>query len=490
MTSEDRRFTPERPQDSTRFTRGIETRVLRYIQRHHIFNSGERALVAASGGQDSLALVLILAHLAEELEIELAVAHFDHRLRSLEEARDDEASVRDVASSLRLTFATGSGDVRARARRRRESPEEAARNLRFAFLRREARRLKARVVALGHTRNDRAETVLLHVLRGSGLDGLIGLRPRSSWPFGRGPVLARPLLQVTRAETLRYCREMGSAPREDSTNLLRDATRNRLRHDVLPDLRQFNPRLDEALCRLGEAAADAVNDLEVATDGRWRALASLEDEAVVFPRRDFASLTPAIRARLVQRAVRHLAGPQALLEAIHIAAVEDALAKRRGRVSLPEGLTASAGLRDVRLSLTSRTLRSPIPEVSLAVPGRTVLPGWSAVAEIVRPPPAETRLRTRFEAWLDADAIGQRLVVRSRLPGDRLRPLGLGGEKKLQDLLVDAKVPREEREDVPVVCASWGVAWVVGHRMDERAALREGSSSALWLRFRRAGRNR
>jgi tRNA(Ile)-lysidine synthase len=255
-------------------------------------------------------------------------------------------------------------------------------------------------------------------------------------------------------------------------------------------LREFNPRLDEALCRLGEAAADAVDDLDAAADGGWRALASVDGNRVLFPRREFASLTPAIRARLLQRAAWRLAGRDATLEAIHIASVEEALSKRRGRVSLPQGLTASAGPREVRLSLTCESRPRAIAEVPLEVPGRTTLPGWNAVAEIVRPPPAEPQPRTRFEAWLDADAVGRRLVVRFRLPGDRLRPLGLGGEKKLQDLLVDAKVPREERDDIPVVCASWGVAWVVGHRMDERAALRDGSGTALRLRFRRVGRIR
>jgi tRNA(Ile)-lysidine synthase len=411
-------------------------------------------------------------------------------LRSREEARGVEAAVRGVTDGLGLPFVTGAADVRARSRKRRESVEEAARHLRFEFLGRQARRLKARVVVIGHTIDDRAETVLLHLLRGSGLDGLAGLRPRSAWPFGRGPALARPLLEVTRAETLRYCREAGVAPREDPTNLLLDAARNRVRHELLPALRRFNPRLEEALSRLGEATADAVDYLDAAADAEWRSLASLEDEGVAFPRRAFGSVAPALRARLLRRAVRHLAGPSAELEAVHIAAVEEALAKRRSSVSLRHGLTAWVGARDVRIATAGRKPARTMTESPLVVPGRTDLPGWIVMAEIVSPPPLEPRPRTRFEAWLDADALGPTVVVRSRRPGDRLRPLGLGGQKKLQDLFVDAKVSQEERDAVPVVCAPWGIAWVVGLRVDERAALREGSRSALRLRFRRARRNR
>ena len=431
-----------------------------------------------------MALLLTLARLAEELDIHLTVAHFDHMLRSRQEARDDEAAVRDLAVRLGLSFVAGAGDVPARTRRRRESVEEAARHLRFDFLRREAKQIKADVVALGHTRDDRAETVLLHLLRGSGLDGLIGLRPRSAWPLGRGPALARPLVETTRADTLRYCREAGLTPREDPTNLLLQATRNRLRHEVLPLLRRLNPRLDEALCRLGEATAADVDYLDAAANAEWRSQASFDDGGVVSPRRAFTSLSVALRARLLRRAVRRLAGATVELEAVHIAAVEEALAKRRGSVSLPHGLTASVGTRDVRIGRSSRTPPPAIAETPLVVPGRTDLPGWSAVAEIV-PLPPQPRPRTRFEAWLDSDAVGPQLIVRSRRPGDRLRPLGLGGEKKLQDLLVDARVPREERDAIPLVCAPWGIAWVVGHRLDERAAVGEGSRSVLRLRFRR-----
>jgi tRNA(Ile)-lysidine synthase len=178
------------------------------------------------------------------------------------------------------------------------------------------------------------------------------------------------------------------------------------------------------------------------------------------------------------------------LEAVHIVALEEALAKRRGSVSLPQGLAASVGAREVSIGPAPQGSSQAIAETRLAVPGRTELPGWVVVAEIVRPPPAEPRPRTRFEAWLDADAVGPGVVVRSRRRGDRLRPLGLGGEKKLQDVLVDAKVPQEERDSVPVVCAPWGVAWVVGQRLDERAALREGSHCALRLHFRRRRRGR
>ena len=482
-----RSASPARPnlkRPRTRFAKDFESRVLKRVRRRDLLRPGERALLAVSGGQDSTALLLTLSRLARELDIELAVGHFDHRLRSREESACDEAAVAGLARALGVPFVAGSGDVRRRARARRESLEEAARAMRFAFLGREARRFGAAVVVLGHTRDDRAETVLLHLLRGSGLDGLVGLRGRSPWPFGRGPELARPLLEVGRAETLRYCRDAGVEPREDPSNLLLEATRNRVRHELLPAMRAFNPRLDEALCRLGEAAAAAADELEAAAEAAWRELARVERGAVSFPRDGFAGLGTSVRQRLLRRAVRQIAGRSTDLEGVQIEGVDGALSKGRGAVSLTGGLEASVGARLVRIGRRPRR-RGGIPETALAVPGETELPGWRVTAEVVAPPPARPRPRSRFEAWLDADALGSKVTVRSRRPGDRLRPLGLGGEKKVQDVLVDGKTPAEERDGVPLVCGRWGIAWVVGHRLDERAALGEGSRRALRLRFRR-----
>src|SRR3990170_7769605 len=163
-----RKAVPATPQISpaaTPFTQGLERRVLEFVRRHEIVNPGERVLVAVSGGADSTALLLVLARLRPQLGVDLTVAHFDHTLRGRQEAADDRAFVQSLAGSFGLPGVYGRGDVPARARRARESVEDAARRLRYAFLARQARRLGAGLVAQGHTRDDRAETVLLHLLR-------------------------------------------------------------------------------------------------------------------------------------------------------------------------------------------------------------------------------------------------------------------------------------------------------------------------------------
>ena len=469
---------------TTPFTEALAQRVLEFIQTHDIMRSSERALVAVSGGPDSTTLLLILARLRPHLDVDLAVAHFDHMLRSRKEAAEDQAFVRALADALGLPAVCGRGNVALRARNSHESVEEAARHLRYTFLSRQAKRLGANLVVVGHTRDDRAESVLLHLLRGSGLDGLVGMRPRSPWPLGRGPHIGRPLLDLSRSDTERYCQEAGVTPHQDPTNELLIATRNRLRHELLPKLRQINPRVEEALNRLAEAAATDVDYLEEATDRAWAQIAHRERRGIRFSRREIAGLHPALTIRLLRRAISSLSSGPTDLETVHIQGILTALGRRRGLVSLPHSLSATLDSQYLRIAKGQPPPPRGIPQTALPVPGHVRIGPWAVETEIV-PVPAEPQRVAPLEAFLDADVAAGGLTVRSRRPGDRLRPLGLGGEKKVQDLLVDAKVPLEKRDAVPLVCAEWGIAWVVGQRIDERAALTPASHQAVRLRFRR-----
>ncbi len=469
---------------ATPFTRRVDGRVLRFVQQKGVIPPGERVLAAVSGGPDSTAMLVILSRIKQRLAFEITVGHFDHMLRARREAEEDEAFVRWLSGRLGLPVLSGRGDVAARARRAHESVEDAARRLRYAFLCRAARAAGSSVVLLGHTLNDRAETVLLHVIRGSGLDGLVGITARSRWPLGRGPDAGRPVLELTREETERYCRELDIEPRRDSTNDLLIATRNRVRHELLPKLREFNPRVEAALARLAENVASDVDYLDAAGGDAWTRVATLDRDCVSLPRPALEGLHPAVRARIYRRAFRSLLGSPVDLEAVHVEAMGSLLGKARGRLSLPHGIVAVLTARTLVMRRGPPSSAEQIPETALRVPGVTRVGGWLITAEVA-PPPADVRSAGRLEAYLDADAATAALTVRSRKAGDRMRPLGLGGEKKVQDILVDAGVPAEERDAAPIVCDARGVVWVVGHRIDERAALTPATRRALRLRFRR-----
>jgi tRNA(Ile)-lysidine synthase len=398
----------------------------------------------------------------------------------------------------------GAGDTRSHARARGLSREEAARELRYAFLGETAFAAGCSVVVTGHTADDQVETVLLHIIRGSGLAGLAGMAARGSWPLaGReGVEVSRPLLCLRRQEAARYCQEEGLEPVIDPSNVSPAFLRNRVRLELLPLLRQYNPRIDSALLRLAEAAGA---DLAVLEGMAADVLSSGGGErAVVLSRGRLAGLPEGLQRHALRLALRRLVGDLRDLHSDHIDALLAGLARpwRVGyHLDLPRGLRFDVGYEEATLWLgqpelsaswpaPSTPIQPPPPEAPLAVPGVTSWGPWLVEAELTAGPAAgpagaETSAGDPWQAWLDADVTGEDLRVRSWRPGDRFRPLGLASEKKLQDFFVDARVPRAERAAVPLVCGEPGIVWVAGHRIDGRARVTETTRRLLRLRFRR-----
>ena len=470
----------------SRFGRSLERSILRFIRKHSLLRPGERVVAGVSGGPDSTLLIHCLAHLQGVLDIRLSIAHYDHGLRSRAEAQDDSDYVAGLAKDLDLPFAFGRGQVRKEARARRMSVEETARQLRYAFLAAEARRLKAQAVTVGHTSSDQAETVLLHIMRGSGLRGVAAMSPRSSWPTGEGPDIVRPLLDLRRDDSLCYCAEEAIKPRIDPTNSSLNADRNRVRLQLMPELSKFNPQVERALCRLATTAAIDSSYLDAAAEAVWPTLATEKDGVTILDRLGLAKLEQAIAFRVLRLAALRLAKPATELTTRHLTALAEMLHKQQASVSLPGALMATLEGDYLLIARDSTSIR-PAPMLTkqeLAVPGHTRVGPWLVEANYSEGPYLGTSFPSGFEACLDAHAVGSQLVVRSRCPGDWLRPLGLGGKKKVQDLLVDAKTPARQRDAVPLVCAPWGIVWVVGHQIDERAAVRPTTEEILHLRFK------
>ncbi len=422
-------------------------------------------LVAVSGGPDSTALLLVLARLAKARGSRLQVAYFDHALRGPEESKREAAFVRTVSASLGLPFSHGAGDVRGRASRDGTSIENAARRERYDFLAGTAREIGATSVATGHTASDQAETVLLHLVRGAGLDGLSGMAPESAWPLGDGDLsLIRPLLCLSREDTVAYCEALGVKPVEDESNDSPDYSRNRIRHEVIPLLRTFNPRIEDALVRLADASRGAAVSNEGGSD------------LALDPGYNDSPQPEAIR-----RAIAVVAGDLQGFSAVNVASVGRLM--RAGTtgdsVDLPRGLRASRGRDAVRVEPVSAAL-PPLPEghVILNLETPAILGHlWLRAGTVVM---------ADADASVEVDAAAvERLAVRKRRPGDRFQPSGMSVEKKLQDFFVDSLVPRAQRDRVPLFITERGIAWVGGHRLAEWAKPRPGEPT-VWLSYREA----
>ena len=375
--------------------RSLADHVGREVRRQAILLPGERVLAAVSGGPDSLALLAILRELVPELGLHLAVAHFDHGWRA--DSQEDARFTAEVAAGWGLPCLVGSA-----AEPPGES-EDAARRARYAFLRRAAHDTGSAVIALGHTRDDQAETLLLHLLRGSGSHGLAAMRPRSG-------DLARPLLTVSRAEIEDYLREHRLEPRRDPSNADIRYRRNRLRQMVMPALDDFDPAAGRLLARAAEILAEEDHLLEEQA-GRL-------DSSLLEDRQAFQAIPVALQRRLLHRLRPELA----------FAEVEALRLRPEAAAVLP----------------------------TEASPSGRELSAWLCVCE-----PATFRARDPA-GHVDGDTLAPPLRIDSRRAGDRVQPLGFPHSKRVQDILVDARVPRHLRDALPIVRDERGIVWIPG----------------------------
>ncbi len=454
-------------------------RIRRTIRRHGLASPGTRVVVAVSGGGDSVALAHLLCALDAAGELTVAgIAHFNHQLR--EAAARDQTLAEEVAAALDRPFLTRADDVRARATRERRSIEHAAREARYEFFARACAHFSADVVALGHTRDDQAETFLLRLLRGAGPRGLSSMHPRSGTAI-------RPVLDCRRAELRAYLDARGIRYVEDETNDDVSIPRNRVRAELVPFLAErFNPSVVDTLADQAGLARDVWTWMIEELDRRGVDTASVES------------------LRTAPRALSRLALWRAMMEAsagrtVSLRHVDAALAMidapaERGLIDAPGHVVERIGSRVVlREGRSDRVPRGAANffRYPLSIPGEVALPehGCIVSAEFaaveVGSRAMSAGMRSCATAVVAADGWAAPLAVRNRRPGDRFRPFGLRGRKKLQDFLVDRKVAREERDRVPlVVDENDRIVWVAGHEIDEAFRVTDASRDVLILTLR------
>lgn len=463
---------------------GVLERVESEILRRQLLSAGERLVVAVSGGQDSLCLLEILAVLAPRHGWTLHVASVDHGLRP--EAADEVAFVGAQAERLGLPFTGVRVDVRAALARRGAGLLDAARAERYAALARIAAACAATAVAVGHTADDVVETFLLNLLRGAGVAGLAGLRWRGTVtpPSGEPLVVVRPLLAIWRTETAACCSERGLAPRHDPSNLDRRYRRTRVRHELVPALERIVPTARRAIWRSAMALREDADLLAGLAGAEARAISRRDSGQVVLDRAAWRTLPGALRRHVIRRAWGWLASAGEL-DAAATARAAALVEQGRGAVVLPGGVELRATEAVATLGRGGEE-PSKLREWELPVPGRVLLDDGSELVCEVEPRARERPWDeggTPWDAWLDAEVVGSPLRARGRRPGDRMVPLGMAAAKRLQDLLVDARVPRRVRDLLPVVESSRGICWVAGVRIAHWARVTEATRWVLHLRY-------
>jgi tRNA(Ile)-lysidine synthase len=448
------------------------------VNKHSLLLPGDRVVVAVSGGPDSVCLLDVLRRLSGEVGISLHIAHLDHMFRG-EGSAGDARFVAELARSLGIPSTIERRDVPSYCAERGLSAQRGAREVRYSFLEEVARTVGAGRIAIGHTASDQAETVIMRMIRGAGLAGLSGIPPKRDH-------IIRPLIEVTRERVLAYLAERKITYVTDPSNLKPVYTRNRVRQEIIPVLERFNPRIVETLAAEAALIRDEDRVLEQKTEVSILDIIRKEGDRVRFDRDGFLLLETAIRRRAVRRAWE-LLEPSSGLSGLQTdeAAAFMKEAPAGGSMDLPGGLVL---VREYG-SFILRPAAKPFSfDVVLTVPGATPLPALALEAETrVRMSPGDVQEPGNYlwQAKFDYAKIALPLRLRSRRAGDSLRPAGMGGRsKKLQDLFVDEKVPRFQRDRVPLLTTDRDVLWVVGMRTDERFLPPPGAKEVLVVTIR------
>jgi len=469
----------------------------RTIDKFKMIAPGEKVLVGVSGGPDSVALLHGLWSLREEFHLKLHVFHLNHMMRG-KEAEEDALFVEELARRHGLPVTVERVDVPRLIRGRKAgSAQEVAREVRYQRFYRAAEEVGAQRIALGHNLNDQAETVLMRLLRGAGTDGLAGIPP-----VREGKII-RPLLEITRREIEEYLARQGLPARLDRSNWKTRYLRNRIRMRLIPLLeKNYNPRVVELLSRLADQAREEAGFMEAAAREAYRRLAREEatDEAtegatVFLPLASLRREPLALQRRVVRAALSRAKGDTRRVDFRHVEQVLEMAGAGRveAALDLPGGLRARRTYTDLIIEQEPVTGRgqgepaAPGEVYTLQIPGFTPLPAWDLTMQ------AELLPRHQVEgipgqeprspvAHLDYDRITLPLQVRARRPGDRFRPLGLAGSKKIKDFFIDLKVSRRERDRIPLVVSGEDIVWVVGWRIDDRFKVGPRTSRVLVLR--------
>lgn len=445
----------------------LSARVADFVEEEALLEPGQSLIVGVSGGPDSLCLLDCL----HTLGFQPVVAHFDHQLRAESDADGD--FVRQTAKSYGFPFELGRAPYSA------EEPfsEERARFHRYRFLANVAAQRGIERIAVGHTANDQAETVLMHMIRGAGSSGLRGMRSITNlggWvelPEARGIYLIRPLLETWRYETEAYCSERGLSVLTDPTNRDPRFFRNRLRNDLMPELQTYNPRVQEVLLRTAKVMAAEAEAIDQLVDESWADWVTEAGDGVLAIQTEAIAQAPlALQRAAMRRAILELV-PE--LRDVGFETVERALNSIRTgkRLSLQGGL-------DLMVLNGKAYLRKPnaviplagLPQVKSRAAQLLSLPfqfelsaGWGLHGEEIER--VGERPDSANEVWFDAAEIDGEIAIRAQRPGDRILPIGMSGSMKLSDLMVNRKVPRLAREHWPVITCGDEIVWVPGlHR--------------------------
>lgn len=463
------------------------SKVLEAIEKYSLINNGDGIVIGVSGGADSLCLLHILTSLKEKMGLRLYAAHVNHMLRG-DESLGDESFVKYICGELNIVLESVHIDIKKLAKERGLSLEEAGRIERYRFFDSVADRYKAERIAVAHNKNDQAETVLMNIIRGSGLDGLKGME------YKRGRII-RPLLEIERAEIENYCREHGLTPRVDSSNLEDIYTRNRIRLDLVPYIDNlFKTDIVNSINRMAGLVKDDSSFIEQQMDKVYNEInIEIKNNEATLNLTEIRGYHIAVVRRVVRNLIKAVRGNLRGIENIHVDSVTDLVENgRTGAVlHLPGGLRVLKSYETLKIYLCEKESCVRDFDKRVVMPGTTCIDEINSSVEAIvidSPEGVKDYIKTKGDSlvqFFDYDRLKDGINIRYRRDGDVFKPLGSTGTKKLKEFFIDSKVPRDFRDRIPLISKDKEIVWIIGYKISDKFKVTENTKTILKLYFKR-----
>ena len=434
-------------------------KVLSTINKHNLIESGDKIVIGISGGPDSVCLLHILSRLKDKLNIELYAAHLNHQIRGIE-AQKDALYVSEICDEMGITYFLKSIDVPKYCKDNSLSIEEGARKLRYEMFDEIKKRTKSNKIAIGHNLNDQAETVLMRIMRGTGLQGLRGIE------YARENGVIRPLLDIERKDIEEYCKVHNLNPRIDESNLENIYTRNKIRLELIPYMTDnFNTNLIESIVRMSNSLRSDSDYIEAEAESKFKDICKVTSDTVDIKINGFSKLHNAIKVRVLRKGIKSILGDTNFIDQKHI---EDVYRKQDC------------------ITLTTTEIVTEEIDFLYNIPNN----GFVKIKETNIIIETQTMTIDRYKngkvdkmsKGFDLNKIKGGMVVRSRQQGDKIKLAG--GSKKIKDLFIDLKIPREERCKVPVIADEQGILQVGKYKSSENYKIDEKTKEVLKVTFK------
>lgn len=455
--------------------------VMDFIKENSMFDKGDKVIVAFSGGPDSTCLLYILNNFKEELGITIVGAHLNHCLRG-EEADKDEEYAKEICDSLNIDFYSEKVDVHRISKEKNLSCEMAGREARYGFFEELMVKLNANKVALAHNANDQAETILMRIMRGTGIEGIVGIRPV------RDKIYVRPILRLSRKKIEKYCLGNNINPRIDKSNLENVYARNKVRLELIPYMEEnFNKDIIKTLNRLSDIVKKDNEYLENISEKECKKHCEIGQQRVIINKAAFGE-HEAILSRVIRSALLAVNHNLYNFEKVHIYNIIELQKHETGKsIMLPQNIIVENCYGNIHIYIYVKTTEANNNQYSLNINQENFIQSLNKVVKIdVKPRLQFTEFKENdCTKYFDYDKIKKPIIFRYRKDGDRFIPLGMKGNKKIKDLFIDLKIPKAQRNTVPLICFGDDIAWVVGYRVSEKFKVSKDTKNILQIRIGR-----